>query len=316
MSETAPAIDVRDPRAEALVDPEAALEPLADGLGFAEGPVWVPREDGYLLFSDVPRSRRLRWDERDGCREVAADTGLGNGMTLDRGLRLLVCEGERGRLTSMHPDGTGRDVEVLAAGYGGSRLNSPNDVVVARDGSILFTDSWWPHMLGRDIRRELDVQGVYRIPPGGGPPELLIGDMDFPNGLCFAPAGRRLYVNDSTPGRIDVFDLDAEGNLGARRTLIDGVRDPVGEPDTGHVDGMKCDALGNVWVTGPRGVWVLDPAGELLAVIRTPERAGNLHWGGPGWRWLFIGATSRMFRLTTRVAGCREPFMDVNQREG
>jgi gluconolactonase len=308
-------IEVRDPRAAELVDPAAELEPLADGLGFAEGPVWVPRDGGYLLFSDVPRSRRLRWDERSGCREIAGDTGLGNGMTLDGELRLLVCEGERGRLTRMHPDGTGRDVEVLTDGYRGRRLNSPNDVIAAADGSLLFTDSWWPHMLGRGLERELDFQGVYRIAPGGEP-ELLLDDLDFPNGLCFAPGGRQLYVNDSTPGRIDVFDLDAGGRLGARRMLIDGVRDPVGEPDTGHVDGMKCDALGNVWVTGPGGVWIIDPGGTVLAVIRTPRRAGNLHWGGPHWRWLFIGATSHLYRLRTRVGAGPEPFMLVNQPIG
>ena len=288
--------DVRDDRALALVDDRAELELLANGFAFTEGLVWVAEPDGYLLFSDVPASRRWRWDERGGCRKVASSTGLGNGMTLDLDGRLLVCEGERGRVTRMDAAGDGSGAETVVGSHRGSRLNSPNDVVVRSDGSIYFTDSWWPNKLGRSLERELDFQGVFRFSAAGL--ELLLDDLDFPNGLCFSPDERLLYVNDSTPGLILVFDVNPDGSLSNRRIFAQEIRD---EPE--HVDGMKCDSAGNVWVTGPGGVWALDPEGTLLAVIRTPERAGNLCWGGPERNWLFIGASSSLHRIVTRVAG-------------
>jgi gluconolactonase len=294
---------VRDPRALDLLDADAQLETLAEGCTFTEGPVWVAGDDPHLLFSDVPADRRLRWDERGGARVVAQPTGLGNGMTIGLDGRLVVCEGANGRVVAMDLDGTGTGVQTLAGAVGGRRLNSPNDVVVRSDRSVWFTDSWWPPRLGRPMERELDLQGVYRV-VAGGEPELVLGDMDFPNGLCFSPDERLLYVNDSTPGRIAVLDVAPDGRASGERTLVSGVTDA-----TGHVDGMKCDARGNLWVTGPGGIWVLDPAGVLLAVVRTPARTGNLHWGGPSWDWLFVACSSGLYRLRTRVGGRREPFM-------
>jgi gluconolactonase len=294
-------IDVLDPRLHELIDPAAELELLGDGFTFSEGPIWVPEGAGYLLFADVPESRRYRFDEAHGVREVASATSLGNGMTIDLDGRLLVCEGETGAVVRMDSSGSGHGREVVAERYRGKRLNSPNDVVVRSDGSIWFTDSWWPNRLGRTIVRELDFQGIFRIAPGGAP-EPVIADCDFPNGLCFSPDERLLYVNDSTPGRIRVLDVAADGSLAGDRVLADGVTDP-----TGHVDGMKCDERGNVWVTGPGGVWVLDPAGVRLGVIGTPQRTGNLAWGGPDRDWLLITCSSRLFRLRTRVHGRREP---------
>jgi gluconolactonase len=256
------------------------------------------------LFCDVPVSRRLRWDQRHGIREVSAATALGDGMTIDLAGRLIVCEGATGQVVAMDAGGDGSGRTVLAGRYGGRRLNSPNDVVVHSDGSLYFTDSWWPPRLGRPLERELDFQGVYRIAGDGAEPELLIDDMDFPNGLCFAPGESVLYVNDSTPGAIRAFDVAPDGSLSGDRLVATGLVD-----DSGHVDGMKCDERGNLWVTGPGGVWVLDPAGATLGVIATPQRTGNLHWGGPDWNWLFLCCTSALYRLRTNVAGCREPFM-------
>jgi gluconolactonase len=296
------AIDVRDERLLDLLDADAELEPLGDGFIFTEGPVWVA-DGAYLLFSDTPASRRLRWDESGGIREVAAPTSLGNGMTLDGECRLVVCEGETGSVVRMDPRGDGSGRTVLAGHHDGRRLNSPNDVVVRSDNSLYFTDSWWPNRLGRTLEQELDFQGVFRVVDGGDP-ELMIGDMDFPNGLCFSPDETLLYVNDSTPGRIRVFDVAPDGSISNDRVFIDGLTD-----DSGHVDGMKCDERGNVWVTGPGGVWILDPTGTPLGVVGTPARTGNIHWGGPDWSWLFVACSSSIYRLRTRVAGRREPFM-------
>jgi gluconolactonase len=295
-------IDIREERLLALLSPDAELETIASGFVFTEGPLWVP--DGqYLLFADVPASRRLRWDERDGLREVAAATALGNGMTIDLDGRLIVCEGETGSVVGMHAAGDGGARTAIAERYDGRRLNSPNDVVVRSDGSIYFTDSWWPNRLGRSLEQELDFQGVFRV-AAGGEPEVLIDDMDFPNGLCFSPDETLLYANDSTPGRIRVFDVAGDGTVSNDRVFADGLTDP-----TGHVDGMKCDEHGNVWVTGPGGVWILAPDGTPLGLVETPARTGNMHWGGPDWSWLFICCSSSVYRLRTNVSGRREPFM-------
>jgi gluconolactonase len=293
---------VRDDRLHDLLAPDAELETLADGFGFTEGPIWIA-DGSYLLFSDVPANRRLRWDEEDGSREVAAPTSFGDGMTLDRERRLVVCEGESGSVVRMGANGDGSGRETIASQHGGRRLNSPNDVVVHSSGAIYFTDSWWLDRLGLDTQRELEFQGVFRV-VDGEEPQVVLDDMDFPNGLCFSPDESLLYVNDSTPGRIRVFDVAADGTLLHDRVFADGVRD-----DTGHVDGMKCDEHGNVWVTGPGGVWIFDPAGVVLGVVETPARTGNIHWGGPDWTWLFVACSSHLFRLRTRVAGRREPFM-------
>jgi gluconolactonase len=289
-------IDVRDERLHDLVDPAAELELLASGFGFTEGPLWVP-EGGYLLFSDVPGNKRYRWGEQDGLALVADPSNLGNGMTLDADGRLLVCEGGAGAIVRMDPAGTGAGREVVAGSYRGRRLNSPNDVVVHSDGSIWFTDSWWPPRLGFDLEQELDFQGVFRVEPGDEP-EIVLGDMDFPNGLCFSPDELLLYVNDSTPGHIRVFDVAAGGG-----TSNDRVFAVLPKHATGHVDGMKCDERGNVWVTGPGGVWILGPDGRHLGTVQTPERTGNLNWGGADRRDLFVASSSSVYRLRARVAG-------------
>ena len=161
-------------------------------------------------------------------------------------------------------------------------------------------------MLGHEAEQELSFQGVFRVPAGGGDPEVVLDDMDFPNGLTFSPDESVLYVDDSIPGTIRALSLDRAGSVTADRRFATVPGDP-----SGHVDGIKCDERGNVWVTGPGGVWVLDPTGAHLGIIRTPERTGNLHWGGPEWSWLFIASSSALHRIRTRTAGRREPFMPV-----
>jgi gluconolactonase len=285
-----------------LVPADAELELLVEGLRFTEGPIWVA-EGEYLLFSDVLASTRHRWDERDGLRQVAGDSRHGNGMTLDRDGRLIVCEGETGAIVAMDADGTGARRTVIAAEFRGARLNSPNDVVVRSDGLIYFTDPWWAAKVGVDREQELDVIGVYRVEPGGEP-ELLVDSLPYPNGLCFSPDESTLYVDDTDEGSVHAFDLAADGSLSGERLVAEGIRDEVE-----HVDGIKSDERGNLWVTGPGGVWVLASDGTRLGLVGTPARAANMHWGGPDWSWLFITASSQVFRIRTTVAGRREPFM-------
>jgi len=294
-----------------LVDPDVEVERLGTGFTFTEGPVWNP--DGrFLLFSDMPGDCRRRWDEQSGVQEVARPSNKGNGLTLDAEGRLLACEHSTSSVVRMDPDGTGRNREVVASHFRGKELNSPNDVVVRSDGSIYFSDPWYGRMPVFGVERplELGFQGVYRIPPGGGEPELLVAEDEFemPNGLCFSPDESLLYINDTARAHIKVFDVRPDGSLANGRLFAENIG--TGELEKGGlVDGMKCDERGNIWVTGPGGVWVFSAEGEHLGVVEIPESVGNLCFGGPDWKWMFVPASTSLYRFPTKVAGRREPYM-------
>jgi gluconolactonase len=299
---------VNKPLMLALVDEKAELERLATGFTFTEGPIWI--REGYLLFSDMPADVRRRWDERNGVREVANPSNKGNGMTLDAQGRLVVCEHVTSSVVRIDRDGSGAGREVLATHYRDRQLNSPNDVIVAEDGAIYFTDPTFGRMPGFGIEREqeLDFQGVYRIPPGGGDPELLIDDFAQPNGLCFSPDNSLMYINDTTRSHIRVFSVRSDGSLTDGRVLCEG----VGSGDLARgdlADGMKIDERGNIWVTGTGGVMVFAPDGEHIGTVEVPENVGNINWGGPDWDWLFIAASTSLFRLKCNVSGNRLPYM-------
>jgi gluconolactonase len=291
-----------------LVPEGAELERLGTGFTFTEGPLWNP--DGFLLFSDMPGDVRRRWDEQDGVREVANPSNKGNGMTFDLDGRIVICEHVTSSVVRMDPDGSGSGREVLASHYGDKELNSPNDVVVSSDGTIYFTDPTYGRMPGFGIEREqdLDFQGLYRIPAGGGDPELLVDDFGQPNGLCFTADERLLYVNDTDKAHIRVFEVDGDGRPVNGRVLADGIG--TASLDVGDlVDGMKLDERGNLWVTGPGGVCVFDPGGQQIGTVEVPENVGNLNWGGPDWDWLFIPASTSMYRVQCKVSGNRLPYM-------
>jgi gluconolactonase len=291
-----------------LVDESAEVEQLGTGFTFTEGPIWNP--DGFLLFSDMPGDVRRRWDPDSGVSEVANPSNKGNGMTIDNDGRLVVCEHVTSSVVRMDPDGRGGGREVLATHYEGRELNSPNDVVVKSDGAIYFTDPTYGRMPGFGIEREqdLDFQGVYRIAPGGGDPQLLVDDFAQPNGLCFSTDESLLYINDTTRAHIRVFDVQSDGAIANSRLLADGIGS--GSLEIGDlVDGMKLDERGNVWVTGPGGVCVFDPDGNHIGTVEVPENVGNINWGGPDWNQLFIPATSSMYRIQCKVSGNRLPYM-------
>jgi gluconolactonase len=291
-----------------LVDESGEVEQLGTGFTFTEGPIWNP--DGFLLFSDMPGDVRRRWDPESGVTEVANPSNKGNGMTIDNDGRLIVCEHVTSSVVRMDPDGKGGGREVLATHYDGRELNSPNDVVVRSDGAIYFTDPTYGRMPGFGIEREqdLDFQGVYRIAPGGGDPQLLVDDFDQPNGLCFSTDESLLYVNDTTRAHIRVFDVAGDGTISNSRVLAENIGS--GSLEIGDlVDGMKLDERGNVWVTGPGGVCVFDPDGNHIGTVEVPENVGNINWGGPDWSQLFIPATSSVYRIQCKVSGNRLPYM-------
>ncbi|MGR3436247.1 MAG: isochorismatase family protein [Shimia sp.] len=290
-----------------LIDLNATPRAVVSGCTFTEGPVWHPR-DGVLFFSDIPASIRRVHDPATGTtEEIARPTHKGNGMTFDADLNLLVCEHETSRVVRIRPDGT---EEVIASHFEGRQLNSPNDIVVRSDGSIWFTDPTYGRMEGFGLKREseLGFQGVYRIPPGGGAPELMVNRTTFdqPNGITFSPCENYLLVNDTVQGNIRRFAL-REGRLTDERIVASGIADPDLE---GVPDGLKCDAEGNIWCTGPGGIWVYAWSGYLLGKIALPENCANFHWGGADWRTLYATATSSVYALPVKVGPRHEPFMD------
>ena len=288
-----------------LIDLDASVDRLAGGFTFTEGPIWHPR-DQYLLFSDMPADVRRRWDERSGVREAMRPSNKCNGMTYDANLGLIVCEHAT---SSLIRERDGRR-EVLASHFEGKELNSPNDVCVRSDGSIYFSDPWYGRMpvYGVERPRQQGFQGVYRVPPGGGEPQLLVDRNLFeqPNGLCFSPDEKLLYVNDTVRCLIRVFDVNADGTLGPDRIFASGIRS---ELEPGVPDGMKCDSAGNIWVTAPGGVWVYGKNGALLGKVRVPELVANLHWGKSDWRTLFMTATHSLYGVRTKIGPHVEPFM-------
>ena len=303
-------IERLDPRFDALVPKDALIEVLASGFEWAEGPVWVKR-DGAVLFSDIPRNRVNRWKQGEGLStylEPAGFTGPGaygsergsNGLTLDGQGNLISCEhGDRrvSRLTS------GGGKRTVADNYKGKRFNSPNDVAVHSSGAIYFTDP--PYGLPKgfdDERRELDFCGVYRVTPDGTV-TLLCDTMTRPNGICFSPDEKRLYVAQSDPQAPiwKVFNVQADGTLDAGKTFFDGTK-LFKERKKGLPDGLKVDTQGNVFATGPGGVLVIAADGTHLGTILTGQATANCGFGDDG-KSLYMTADSHLCRVKLSTTG-------------
>ena len=298
-------VSVQSDRVRELVDENAEVEQVATGFSFTEGPIWMA--DGSLHFSDMPGDKRRRWHPDEGVTVLRDPSNKCNGMTRDNDGNLLVCEHVTSSLVRESPDGTR---ETIATHWGDRELNSPNDVIVASDGSIIFTDPTYGRMPGFGLERdqELDFQGVYRLPAGGGDLQLLIDDFAQPNGLCFTPDESQLYINDTVHAHIRVFDVGPGHALSNGRVFAGGIG--TGDLASGElVDGMKLDERGNVYVTGPKGVWIFAPDGEHLGVIRVPENVGNVNWGDDDWRTLYIPASTSLYRVQMKVAGNKLGYM-------
>jgi gluconolactonase len=271
------------------------VDRVATGFTFTEGPIW--RGDD-LLFSDIPNSRTIRYrplPEGPDITTFRHPTGNANGLTLDQQGRLLCCEHSGRRVSRVDSGGS---VETVVDSYQGKRLNSPNDVVVRADGSIYFTDP--PYGLRGGVEgKELPFNGVYQVDPHGDL-QLLVDDFERPNGLAFSPDEETLYVDDSARGHIRAFDVAADGSVSNGRLFAE----LKGKPGEGGVpDGMKVDQEGNVYCTGPNGIWIYDPAGRFLGRIVTPEVPANLAWGDADWRTLYITARTSLYRVRLGVPG-------------
>ncbi len=262
----------------------------------AEGPVWW-HEDGYLLLSDIGKSLRMKWSPEAGMSVAATDTQGGNGMTRDREGRLVICEHMSQRVVRIEHDGS---VTVLADRHQGKRLSRPNDVVVKSDGAVYFTDPDKPVF----TQVEVDFAAVYRLAPDGTTLTLLCDDLIAPNGLCFSPGETVLYVNDTHSAVIYRYDMRDDGLLGERRIFA-----ILRDERIGLVDGMKVDLEGNLYCTGPGGVWMLSPEGRHIGTIALGDgrRATNLAWGGADWSTLFITTTRALASIRMKVRGVPVP---------
>ena len=288
-------VEIRDPRFRAVVGDSVSFEQLGTGFLFTEGPLWHARER-YLLFSDMPGNHLRKWSAAGGVQTFRQPSNQSNGLAWDREGRLLACEHATSRLTRTERDGT---ITVLASHYDGRELNSPNDVVVRSDGTIVFTDPTYgrAEFYGRPRACELDFRGVYAVVPGQAP-RLLADDFGQPNGLCFSDDESRLFVNDTERQHVRVFDVARDGALSGSTIWASTTGEGAGAPD-----GMKLDVAGNLYTCGPGGIHVFAPDATCLGVIRVPEYTANFAWGDDDFRSLYITASTSLYRIRTKVPG-------------
>jgi len=276
------------PKFRELIAEDAKLEKMAGGFGFTEGPVWDPR--GFLYVSDEEKNRLLRVFP-DGRVETVLEIGDPDGSTLDAKGRLVTTASVLRAIIQIDDNGK---YKVLADRYEGKRFNSPNDIILGPDGALYFTDPTLD--LPKGDKQELAFQGVYRLGTDGSV-RLLTSELEQPNGLAFSPDGKRLYIDDTKQRLIRVYDVGSNGELKNGRLF--GKEEGRG----GVPDGMRVDVKGNVFVTGPGGIWVWDPDGNHLGTIMLPESAANLNWGEADNSTLFITARTSVYRLKTKTRG-------------
>ncbi|MBG0821449.1 SMP-30/gluconolactonase/LRE family protein [Planomonospora sp. ID91781] len=295
MTETIPAeFDVLDERF-AAVGGDERVERIHRGCRWAEGPVYVPA-GRYLLWSDIPNDRMLRWDELTGAvGPFRAPAGHTNGHTLDTLGRLVSCEQGNRRVTRTEHDGS---ITVIADRWEGRRLNSPNDVVVRSDGSIWFTDPSYgitSDYEGHRADSEIGADNVYRVDPITGEVRVVAGDFARPNGLAFSPDERLLYVADTRRGHLRSFDVRDDGTLSGGAVLA--------ECAAGGLDGIRLDDTGRIWAATHEGVHCLAPDGTLIGRLRLPEKTSNLVFGGLKRNWLFVTASTSVYSIMLNVRG-------------
>jgi gluconolactonase len=321
-----PAVERLDPALDALVSPDARMERIKGGFGFTEGPVWVQKGgEGYLLFTDIPGN--VVWKlTPDGQASVYADQvgytgpepwrwgGLQNngfdrndprfeefamigadGLTLDRQGRLILATFAGRSLMRIEPDGKRT---ILADRWDGKRFGGPNDVVVKSDGAIYFTDTFGSfRQRDKDPRKELDFTGVYRRKDGKL--SLVVKDMPMVNGLAFSPDEKYLYVNGSRDNYVNRYEVQPDGTLANGKLFIDLSK----ETERGITDGLRVDTKGNLYETGPGGVWIISPEGKHLGTIRAPEQSTNVGFGDADKKTLYIAARTGIYKIRVLTPG-------------
>jgi gluconolactonase len=283
-------LEANSPAFWKLIPKQAKLETVATGFGFTEGPVWD--KSGFVYVSDEEINKIFRVYP-DGHKEELIALGDPDGNTYDRQLRLIDTASVLRAIIRITPDGK---YTVLADHFEGKKLNSPNDVVIGPDGAIYFTDPTLDLVKGET--QEIPYQGVYRL-DDSGKVTLLTKDLTQPNGLAFSPDGKRFYVDDSAEKNIRVYDVRPDGTLENGRIF----GEEKGNKGEGVPDGMRVDRKGNIFVTGPKGIWVWDPQGHHIGTIAMPEQPANLAWGDAHYDTLYITATHGVYKLHTKTKG-------------
>lgn len=292
-------IDLLTPAGERIVGRNPPLDVIARDVIFGEGPVWDARNK-QLFYTDIIGDTIWKWKPGGKPEAVLRPSVKANGLALDLENRLLVAGWGGRTVFRFEKDGSRK---TLADRWEGKKLSSPNDIVVKSDGSIWFTDP--PGgllnvgMVGDDLQRYLDNQPVFRIAPDGKAMTVVADDNVYPNGLCFSPDEKLLYVNCSRERVIRAYDVKADGSLGKARLFHQ-----YTGPERGVPDGIKCDVEGNVYCTAPGGIYVHDASGKVLARIKTPgHHATNIAWGDDDWRSLYITMIGSVLRTRLNVAG-------------
>lgn len=278
------------PKFGELIGSDAKLETVASGFGFTEGPMWDPA--GFVYVSDETLNKIFRVYP-DGKKQEVIALGDPDGNTFDRRHRLIDCASVLRAIIEVTPDGK---YKILTDRYEGKKFNSPNDVIVGPDGALYFTDPTLDLVAGE--KQEIPYQGVYRL-DDKGEVRLLTKDLSQPNGLAFSPDGKKFYVDDSEQRNLRVYDAAGDGTLSNGRIF----GEEPGAKHDGVPDGMKVDKSGNIFVTGPEGIWVWDAKGNHLGTIVIPEQPANLAWGDKDYHTLYITATTSVYRLETKTQG-------------
>jgi gluconolactonase len=291
------------PELDNIISISEPIEELASGTGGAlgptEGPVWW-KEGGYLLYSDIHNSRRMKYTPGQGASVFAEPTNRANGLTRDLQGRLLACEHDSRRVTRQEADGS---ITVIANSFQGRRLNRPNDIVVKSDGSIYFTDPWSSPLPPEQW--DLPFSGVYRLSPDLGTLTLLLDDMVFPNGLAFSPDESVLYIDDFRRGHIRAFAMAPNGTLAKQtdRVFVD-----LRGPESGGPDGMKVDTAGNVYCGGSGGIYIMDPKGKKLGrIVHGRPETTNIAFGGDDWRTLYFTNWYFLNAVKVKIPGVPVP---------
>ena len=305
-------IDRKDPAIDALIPKDAKIEVLAGGFKWTEGTIW-DKKNNRLLFSDIPNNMVYEWSEKGGLKEFLKPSGYtgaakfegsepgSNGLQFDGHGNLVLCQHGDRRVSRLEH---GKFV-TLADKYMGKRLNSPNDLVFAKNGDLYFTDP--PYGLPKamqDPAKELDFQGVYRLKPNGEL-TLLTKEMTRPNGIALSPDGKTLYVANSDPDQAiwKAFEVKADGTLATPgKVLHDATADVKASPNKGLPDGMKVDAKGNVFATAVNGVYVFDQHGKLIGRIVTNDKTANCAFGDDG-STLYLATNDKLTRVKTTTKG-------------
>jgi gluconolactonase len=314
--ETQARIVRNDPALDEIVPPGVKVEKLAGGFLFTEGPIWIPKSeesDGYLLFSDPNNNLIYRWSQDGQISVFLTKSGYrgmdigeysqpgSNGLTLDAEGRLTINQHGNRRVVRQEKNG---QFTVLADHYDGKRLNSPNDLVYKSDGALFFTDP--PFGLPKffdDPRKELPYSGVFRVSPDGKDVKLLTTDLKGPNGIAFSPDEKYLYVDNWDPEKKIVmrYEVNPDGTLSHGIVFFD-MTSAMGED---ALDGMKVDQKGNLYVSGPGGIWVLAPDGKHLGTIAGPEHPHNFAWGDDDGKTLYLCAQTGLYRIRLQIPGIR-----------